>query len=315
MAEYNPTHLNTQLTTTSGVAPLFAPTVNRYVINNAKENLVFSQFGQQVKVPKGKTKTIHFDKCAPLAISTTALTEGVTPEGDSLSVTRITVTPQQYGKYITTSDQFEFFKQDPAPGVLRIADKLSDNSGETMDKLTKAALDEGTNEQYAGGKATKDGITSTDKLTVDELRKAVRTLQRNKAERIDGSYICIIDADMQYDIQDDPKWEKVKEYDPKDLYAGEIGRLYGVRFVVSTQDLTAGETTDDTTLHCAYIFGKNAYGCTSPKDNIETIWHDKGSGGTADPLDQRSTAGWKGYHAAKVLVDEWLVKIYCAVSE
>lgn len=315
MAEYNPEYLNTQLTTTAGAAPLFQPAVNRYVILNAKEHLVFNRFGQRIKVPKGKTKTISFDKCSPLPISTTALTEGVTPEGESLEVSRVNIEPRQFGKYVATSDQFDFFKHDPSPGVLKLAEKLSNNGAETMDLLTKMALDECTNEQYAGGRATKTAVTSSDVLTVKEIRKAVRTLTRNKAERVDDSWVCIIDADMQYDIQDDEAWEKVKDYDPKDMYAGEIGRLYGVRFVLSTQDLTCGESTDGSTLHCAYILGKNAYGCTSPDDNLETIWHDKGSGGTADPLNQRSTAGWKAYHAAKVLVDEWMVKIICAASE
>ena len=35
----------------------------------------------------------------------------------------------------------------------------------------------------------------------------------------------------------------------------------------------------------------------------------KGSGGTADPLDQRSTVGWKASTAAKILYEERLVRV------
>ena len=144
----------------------------------------------------------------------------------------------------------------------------------------------------------------------------MRTLTRNKGEMIDGSYVCVVDADLAYNLQGDSAWLDVKNYDPGDLYAGEIGKLYGVRFVMTTQSLEEdGETADGGKAHCAYFFAKDAYGSTSEKGNIETIWKNKGSGGTADPLEQRSTAGWKGHHVAKILTEGWMVRCLCAVGD
>lgn len=314
MAEYNPEYLNMQTTSTAGVAPLFQPVLNRYVIENAKNHLVFNQFGQKIKVPRGKTKTIAFDKSEPLPVSTTALTEGVTPEGTALTVTRVSVTPSQYGRYIATTDEFDFYKHDPSPEVLKIAKKLSDNAAETFDLLTMKVLAAGTNVQFAGGRASVSAITAADKLSVAEVRKAVRNLQNNKGERIDDSYVCVIDPDLAYDLQGDSAWTDVKNYDPHDLYAGEIGKLYGVRFVMTTQDLTVSGSAAGVEVHCAYFFAKNAYGSVSEKGNIETMWKNKGSGGTSDPLEQRSTAGWKGHHVAKILTEGWMVRCLCAVS-
>ena len=315
MAEYNPTHLNMQMTTTDTVKPLFEPALNRFVLNNAKEKLVFNQFGQKVKIPKGKGKSIVWDKCDPLPLANTALTEGVTPEGTELKVSRITAYPQQYGRYISTTDEFDFYKIDPSPEVLKIAKKLADNAAESFDYLTLAVLSAGSNVQYAGGKQSISDITASDVFSVKEVRKAVRTLSKNKGETIDGSYVCVVDADLAYNLQGDQAWVDVKNYNPKDLYAGEIGKLYGVRFVMTTQDLKVEGAASGVDVHCAYFFAKDAYGSTSEKGNIETIWKNKGSGGTADPLEQRSTAGWKGHHVARILTEGWLVRCLCAVGD
>lgn len=314
--EYNPTHMNMHTTTTESTAPLFQPALNRYVLGNAKEKLVFNQLGQQVKIPKGKGKSIVWDKCEPLPVSTTALTEGVTPEGTELTVTRITAEPRQYGRYIATTDEFDFYKADPTPEVLKIAKKLSDNSAETFDVLTLAVLKAGTNVQYAGGKTSVSQITKDDVFSIKEVRKAVRTLAKNKGEALEGgTYVCVVDADLAYNLQGDQAWVDVKNYDPKDMYSGEIGKLYGVRFVMTTQDLSVDGASDGVDAHCAYFFAKDAYGSTSEKGNIETIWKNKGSGGTADPLEQRSTAGWKGHHVAKILTEGWMVRCICAVGD
>jgi len=40
----------------------------------------------------------------------------------------------------------------------------------------------------------------------------------------------------------------------------------------------------------------------------------KGSAGTADPLNQRSTVGWKAAHAAAILYEERLVRVECGSS-
>lgn len=315
MPEYEPNYLNLQKTTTEGVKPLFQPALNRYIIDNAKEKLVFNQFGQLIKIPTGKTKTISFDKMEPLPVNTTALKEGVTPEGTALTITRVESTPSQYGLYVAVTDEFDFYKHDPSPEVLQLTKRLSDNAGETFDLLTKLVLDSGTNVQYAGGKASLTAITASDTFSVDEVRKAVRTLQNNKGETIDGTYVCVVDPDLAYDIQGDTKWIDVKNYDPKDMYAGEIGKLYNVRFVLSTQDLSVSGASAGVNVHCAYFFAKNAYGSVSPKSNMEMILKNKGSGGTADPLEQRSTAGWKGHHVARILTQGWMVRALCAVSK
>lgn len=361
---------NAQKTTSAGVQPLFAPVLNRYLIDVAKPHLVFSQFGQKAEVPKGKGKQVSWDKYSPLPLAKTPLTEGVAPDGSAITITRINGTPDQYGNYVATTDEFDFYKYDPSPEVLKLGELLAENSAETFDSLTCDVVAAGTNVQFAGGKTSRAALTSSDVITLAEIKKAVRTLKNNKARKFRGNtFICILDPSTAHDLTNDDLWKNVKTHDPKDLYAGEIGELFGVRFIETTEteseilnmyngsgylkstssgsgvltvvaDSTSSPTSSQiklsevvnsmcdgstvavgdyvvkkeaTNVHFAYVMGADSYGVTDPKNNVETITHDKHSIG--GPLDQWSTMGWKGHHLAKILVDEWLVRIECRVSE
>jgi hypothetical protein len=67
-------------------------------------------------------------------------------------------------------------------------------------------------------------------------------------EPVDDCFVAIIHPDNTYDFTNDPAWVAVKTYStPEDMYSGEIGKMYGVRFVESTEakvfhaaDLTVG---------------------------------------------------------------------------
>ena len=64
---------------------------------------------------------------------------------------------------------------------------------------------------------------------------------------------------------------------------------------------------------CLFL-GKGAYGVVDLSEGTEVIVKPRGSSGTADPLDQRSTVGWKGIHAAAILYDEYMVRVECGSS-
>ena len=64
---------------------------------------------------------------------------------------------------------------------------------------------------------------------------------------------------------------------------------------------------------CLFV-GKGAYGVVDLSEGTEVIVKPRGSSGTADPLDQRSSVGWKGVHAAAILYDEYMVRVECGSS-
>ena len=58
------------------------------------------------------------------------------------------------------------------------------------------------------------------------------------------------------------------------------------------------------------IFGEGAYGVTEiTGGGLQTIVKQKGSAGTADPLDQRSSVGWKAIKTAELLIPNYLVRV------
>ena len=58
------------------------------------------------------------------------------------------------------------------------------------------------------------------------------------------------------------------------------------------------------------IFGDGAYGVTEiTGGGLQTIVKQKGSAGTADPLDQRSSVGWKAIKTAELLIPSYIVRV------
>ena len=224
-------NLNLNTTTSNGMSPLMESILNRYVLEANKTRRKYTKFGQRVDIPKGKAKTVAFDKLSPLPKATTPLTEGVTPKGAAINITRVKGEPEQFGNYVSYTDQLDFFANDPSPEVLKYAELLTENQLETFEHLDAMELASGLNVFYAGDAESRSELT--DVLTVKDVRRAVTSLKRNKVQPADGTdYIAFIHPDVVYNIYNDEEWRQPHTYrDTKQLYDGEIGRLFGVRFI------------------------------------------------------------------------------------
>ena len=224
-------NLNLNTTTSNGMSPLMESILNRYVLEANKTRRKYTKFGQRVDIPKGKAKTVAFDKLSPLPKATTPLTEGVTPKGAAINITRVKGEPEQFGNYVSYTDQLDFFANDPSPEVLKYAELLTENQLETFEHLDAMELASGLNVFYAADAESRSELT--DVLTVKDVRRAVTSLKRNKVQPADGTdYIAFIHPDVVYNIYNDEEWRQPHTYrDTKQLYDGEIGRLFGVRFI------------------------------------------------------------------------------------
>lgn len=224
-------NLNLNKTISKGMSPLMEATLNRYVLEANKTKRKYTQFGQKVEVPKGSAKTVAFDKLSPLPKATTPLCEGVTPTGSAVNITRVKGEPEQFGNYVSYTDQLDFFANDPSPEVLKYTDLLTENQLETFEHLDAMELASGLNVFYAGDATSRAELT--DVLTVKDVCRAVTSLKRNKVQPADGTdYIAFIHPDVVYNIWNDEEWRQPHTYaDTKQLYDGEIGRLFGVRFI------------------------------------------------------------------------------------
>ena len=298
-----------------------------YLIDMAEPMLVHDQFGQKHPIPQNGGKTIEFRKYDPLPKALTPITEGVTPDGQKLNMGVITATVAQYGGFIELSDVLLLTAIDN--NLVQATKLLGSQAGRTLDTITREVLNGGTNVQYAEGQVTSradlvgGSATASENhyLTVDAVRRAVRFLKVMNAPKINGYYAGIIHPDCSYDLMSDPKWVNVKTYsDPEDIYEGEIGRIEGVRFVETSEakvwaaagkDKSTGTATaSKRDVYSTLILGADAYGVTEiTGGGLQHIVKQLGSSGTADPLNQRATAGWKATKVAERLVEAYMVRI------
>jgi N4-gp56 family major capsid protein len=105
---------------------------------------------------------------------------------------------------------------------------------------------------------------------------------------------------------EDPEWKYPHQYvDTDNIYNGEIGKVGGVRFVETSEALIM-----EGGIFSTLFLADGAYGKTKiTGGGLETIIKQAGSAGTADPLNQRSTVGWKATKAAEILVPAYLVRV------
>ena len=283
------------------------------LIDEAQAALVHDQFGQKRPIPKNGGKTIEFRKFAALAKATTPLTEGVTPDGKGLTVSTITATVNQYGDYITQSDILELTSLDNT--ILEATKLLGRQAGLTLDTIVRNVLQSGTNVTYCPKVGTngaetavtsRDALDNTCQLTVKVLQQVVAKLRAQNAPTIGGKYVAIIHPYVAYDLMRDPEWIDAHKYaKPDNLYEGEIGEVADIRFVQTSEaKIYAGGVFG------TLVFGEGAYGVTEiTGGGLQTIVKQKGSAGTADPLDQRSSVGWKAIKTAELLIPQYLVRV------
>ena len=304
-----------QTTLLSGLSAENKTFYDMTLLDEAQAALVHDQFAQKRPIPKNGGKTIEFRKFASLPKATTPLTEGVTPDGKSLNVTAVTATVAQYGDYITQSDVLELTSIDNT--IVEATKILGRQAGLTLDTITRNVLQSGTNVTYCpksdGSEVTsRAGLDATCQLTVKVVQQVVAKLKGQNAPTINGKYVGIIHPYVAYSLMRDPEWIDAHKYaQPDNLFTGEIGEIAGVRFVETTE-----AKVYDGGVFGTLIMGANAYGVTEiTGGGLQTIIKQKGSAGTADPLDQRSSIGWKAIKTAELLIPNYLVRVESKVAD
>lgn len=302
-----------QTTTSEGLSVEMKTYYDMTLIDEAEANLVHEQFGQKRPIPANGGLKIEFRKFASLPKALTPLTEGVTPPGKSLSVSKIEATVSQYGDFVTQSDVLEMTAIDNT--IVEATKVLGRQAGMTLDTIVRNVMQSGNNVTYCP-KVAADGaetpvtsratLDNTCQLTVKVLQQVVAKLRAQNAPTINGKYVAIVHPYVAYDLMQDKDWKYPHQYAaPENIFNGEIGEIAGVRFLESSE---AKIYTDG--VFGTLIFGDGAYGVTEVTGGgLQTIIKQKGSAGTADPLDQRSSVGWKAMRTAEILIPQYLVRV------
>nr|DAP96348.1 MAG TPA: major capsid protein [Caudoviricetes sp.] len=268
---------------------------DRTLLSRLLPNLTFLKYGQKRPMPKNEGDKINFRRFNSLDVPANSLTEGVTPDGDNLSITAVTATVAQEGNWVRLSDKISMVGIDPV--LTEAAALMGENAAETLETRCADVIFKGTSQQYAGGAASAAAIAAGKVVNSEEIKKAVRTLRNNNAKTMEGGYyIGFCDPSVAYDLQNDALWQDISKYNgAQNIMKGEIGRIHGVRFILTTMCPTDATTATAGTLHKTLIVGKDAYGVVDVDGSSkpEIIIKPTGSAGTEDPLNQRASVGWK----------------------
>ena len=302
-ADVNPINVTTQ----SGMSPTMKTFYDTTLLENAREAMIFTQFGEKQPMHGNK---VEWRKFNTFAKAMTPLTEGVIPTGQTFGMTKIEGEITQHGDFTAVSDRLELESYDDV--IFGATEEMGAAEGETYDTLTRNVLVAGNSVMYAD-----DSITSRSQLarqyilTPEIVNKAATWLKKNKAPKINGSYVALIHPSVAYDLRQSEEWKEYHKYnDTAPIFKGEIGELHGVRFIETTNGKIwdNGDKTDGSVVYATLFLGAKAFGILDPEgEGMEMIVKTREQIG--GPLNQFSTIGYKFCHGAKILYQERLLRV------
>ena len=225
---------NVNYTYSDGVSPQVIQFYEKTLLKNAKPELLHGRDAQKRTLPLHNGKRVNFRRFTPFPAITTSLSEGVTPDGQTLTMTSFSAMVKPYGGHVEITDEMQWYMLDN--NHKEAAKLLSDQANLSIDTIERDALHAGLNVQFNGGNNVRSTIDATDKLTAADIKTAVRTLKRKNAKPFsDGFFHCIVHPDVVYDLTDDALWKDISKYqDQSKIEKYEIGTMYKVKFFEST---------------------------------------------------------------------------------
>ena len=302
----SPTVNPVNVTTQSSMSPTMKTFYDTTLLENAREQMLFTQFGEKQPFKGNK---IEWRKFNTFAKALTPLQEGVIPSGQTFEMTKIEAETTQHGDYVSVTDRLELESYDDV--IFGATEEMGAAQGETYDTLTRNILVGGNSVMYCPNGETevnsRANITSACVLTPDVVNKAQTWLKKNKAPKINGSYVAIVHPSVAYDLRSSKAWEEYHKYnDVAPIFKGEIGELHGVRFIECNNAKIWKD--GDTAVYATLFLGAKAFGILDPAgESMEMIVKTKEQIG--GPLNQFSTIGYKFCHGAKILYQERLLRV------
>ena len=299
------------------------------LLDNARDELIYTQLGKKVSLPENKGRTIEFRRWKRLA-DIGVLTEGVIPTGKKMSIVAITVSLVQYGDYVAISDLLD------AHGIedtkLGAVEELGAAAGLTLEKTVRNTLMGSTNIIFGDATNKSTGAYVSTPTTEAELQTALVSYNVNMTPRVinraatqlqkgaqgvkysGGYYVAVVHPDVAEDLRNDNAWIESHKYAAvEEIFNGEIGRMHGVRFLVSNLAPVIKTQLQTYATYKTFFFAKEAFAVIDPDGgSLETIIKDKDQIG--GPLNQFLTVGCKAETASKILYQERLVTVWTGSS-
>lgn len=216
--------------------------------------MVFDQFVEEKRnFVADKGQRVVWTIYRQLAPSISSLSETVDVDGAQIQDFQVDFTVNEYGYSIGTTEKLNLLSYfGPIENIVRTL--LAPQMAHSVDILARNAFWAGAPTTYANGAANRAALTSSDVATIDIIKQAAFRLSTQRVQPAGGNYVCVTHPAVIYDLREDSLWENAGVYsDPGRLMTGEVGRIYGVRFIEShhARLANAGGNATQTTLSSA----------------------------------------------------------------
>ena len=296
---------------------------DRLLLALARPYFIYDLFAQKRQIPLNSGDQMVFRRYGTLTAATVPLTDGQTPPGDQLSVTDFKAQIQWYGSFVTITDQVQYVVQDR---VLNEATKvLSLQLGLTLDTLIRDMMVSTASTIACANGLNGNPITEiTDadiQIAIVALRQGNARLMTNPlpgenkfgTSPVRSSYWGFMSVDMQSDLEAVSSFIQAANYpNPLNALEAEWGATRNVRWLLNTNGYSNGASPN---VYSSFMVGQEAYGVVRlGAKEAEFIVKPLGASGTADPLNQRGTVGYKYPFATRILNDNWITRLTSTLS-
>jgi len=299
--------------TTSNITPEVFTYYEKVFLARAEYELILKEGGQTRTHPANEGRTVNFTRYNPLTVTTNPLGEASNPETCSINASTVAMTLSEYGLITTHSKLLTLVSIDSS--MKEKVALVGQHMGQTLNRLVGTELRNGAS--YYGNNHTADTFAAGDTLDACDIRQMVKKLELNKAMAFqDGLFLGKTDPISKYNLLADTTWVNAHTYsDTKELYTGEMGELYQVRWLLNKDvmsatggtyaDEAASSTASTVVRYYTYVHGDNAFGVYDLEGDQPKLFILPNQVDSNSPVGRISFVSWAGTYATKLLNSDW----------
>ena len=224
---------------------------SKEILFQAMPILRFEQFAvKKTELGVAPGLRVNFLRYKNFAVDATPLTEGVRMTTNALTAEQIAITVAEHGYAVAVSElllnaSFDDVMASASRLLGRhMAQYLDVQARNTLSAATSAVFGydrtgvQGVNDWYNEGTAATSlaTLTAAHKLSTGAVKDAALTLAGKNIPRLGETYVQFVHPKQSRDIRSNPEFIEVTKYAaPGNFMLGEIGRLYDVVFIETTQ--------------------------------------------------------------------------------
>lgn len=289
------------------------------LLDRALPALVFNRAAVKRNITANMGDRINFRRfelvnAAPSSI--TALTEGTAGARSTPSISNVTATISQYGRFWEVTDLLEDAAMDQV--MSEYTEAIGEQAGIDIDTVIRDVITAGTTVQFASSAASRGNVGSGMLLNSAEIREIVRTMRNNNVKPVeDGKYLAFVSANSLADLLNDTDAKNAFQYaaqrgDSNPLFTGQVGDYLGLRFIESSRATVSSSLgLSGADVYQMVVVGDQAYAVSElDGQTLRTYYQPRGSGGArGDPLYQVSSLGYKCAFACTILNQNFLLRL------